>query len=522
MKPIYAMRGLVVLCAALGVIGAYAQQPAPASTISKSITAVGYQLGNATKVDLKGTNLAPEAEGKAKIDPKRGTTKIEVDVRDMDQAVKFGNEFLTYVLWAVSPEGRAGNLGEIHIDSYGYGKLTAGTPLQVFSLIVTAEPYFSVRQPSEVVVLENEVRKDTKGNVLVVNEYQLMRRNQYEKMGNPLALTLDLKNTPLEVYEARNAVDIARSRAAGKYAGSIFMKAEDSLEKAENALARKANKKEIISTARQAVQFSEDARLLSAQRQEEERVASELDALKARVEAEEKAALESAEASRRADEEARRQAELATLREARVRAENDAAMLRAKALADAEARRQAELAAAREAQMNAATGAAKQAAAEAQRLRLQAERDQAELRQKLLHQFSKVLETRDTDRGLVVNLPDVLFDSGQYTVRPSAREKLARLAGIVINYPRLDLRAEGHTDNVGSEALNQHLSENRAQAVRDFLVSQGVTNSITVVGMGFRVPVEANTTAVGRQKNRRVELIISGEVIGLKVGTVRN
>jgi outer membrane protein OmpA-like peptidoglycan-associated protein len=149
----------------------------------------------------------------------------------------------------------------------------------------------------------------------------------------------------------------------------------------------------------------------------------------------------------------------------------------------------------------------------------QAAREKAELRARLLQQFNDVLETRDTERGLIVNMGDVLFDTGRFTLRPIAREKLARLAGIALNYPGLKLESEGHTDNVGSEALNQKLSEQRANAVREYLISQGIPgDKITSSGKGFSMPVGDNKTAAGRQQNRRVELIVSGEVIGSKIG----
>lgn len=149
-------------------------------------------------------------------------------------------------------------------------------------------------------------------------------------------------------------------------------------------------------------------------------------------------------------------------------------------------------------------------------------REKAELRARLLQQFNAILETKDTERGLVINMGDVLFDTGKYSLRPLAREKLARLSGIVLNYPGLRLEAEGHTDDVGGEAFNQKLSEQRANAVCEYLISQGIASEkVTAVGKGFSMPVEDNKTADGRQKNRRVELIVSGEVIGTKIESIR-
>jgi len=492
-----------------------AEPGVPASdVVSKSTKAIGYQAGGgSTKVDLKGTELMPQAMGEAKVEAKKGATDIEADIKGLAQPGRLGAEFLTYVLWAVSPDGRTSNLGEVQIDKDGKGKLNVSTQMAVFSLIVTAEPYFAVRQPSELVVIENDIRRDTKGKLFIINDYKLMKKAQYQKKANPLALTVDLKNVPLEMYEARNAVEIAKSNQAEKYSPEIYTKADASLKMAENALARKAQTKEIISTARQAVQFSEDARALAAQRQEEERITNERKAAaaKAKGEAEAKAAAEAAEAKRKADAEAKLQAELAAAKQAQMKAEADAAATRAKAEADAAAARAKTEADALRAKEEAAK-------AEAERAHKAAE----DLRAKLLQQFSQVLDTRDTERGLVVNMSDVLFDSGKYTLRQEAREKLARIAGIVLNYPGLKLEAEGHTDNVGSEELNQKLSDQRADSVRQYLLAQGILeSSITSVGRGFSVPVAPNDTAAGRQKNRRVELIVSGEVIGTAIGDVK-
>src|SRR5260221_5373408 len=325
MKAIFA----ALIFATLGATGvpadARTSQDVPASSrMSKSNTAIGFTVGGgSTKVDLKGSELTPQANGEAKVQAKAkaGLTNIDVTVKALTPPSKLGAEYLTYVLWAVTPEGRTGNAGEILINKDGEGRLSTTTPAQTFSMIVTAEPYFAVRIPSEMVVLETETRKNTKGKIFPVSEYKLMKRGQYAKLGNPLAMTPDVERVPLEMYEARNAVDIAKSRGADKYAPEIFSKAQGSLDLAENALARNADKKQIVSTARQTVQFSEDARALAAQRQDEERIAAEREAAaaKAKAEAEGKAAAEAAEAKRKADEEARRQASSLPLRKARSR-----------------------------------------------------------------------------------------------------------------------------------------------------------------------------------------------------------
>ena len=494
-------------------------QALPASDVTgRAIKAIGYQVGGGgTTVDLKSTGLVPGATGEANVEARASVTTVQAKVSGLKVPTPLGPEFLAYVVWAISPEGRAVNLGEVRPNDDGRGELKATTQLQSFSLFVTAEPYASVRLPSEMLVLENDVRKSTKGRLFIVDDYKLMKRSQYQKRENPLALTLDLKNVPLEMYQARNAIEIAKSRGAEKYAPEILSKAQGGLDLAENALARKADKKEIISLARQTTQSSEDARALTAERQEQERIAAEraAAAAKAKAEAEAKAAAEAAETARRAEAESRRQAELAAAREAQLKAEAAAQLAEA---ARQEAVLKANEAAAREARIaSEAASAAREASAkaEAERARAAAEA----LRGQLLEQFNRILETHDSDRGLVITMADVLFDTGKFDLRPPTREALARLSGIVLAHPGLKLEVEGYTDSTGSDALNQTLSEQRASTVRGYLVQQGLAgDSITAKGFGKAAPVADNATAAGRQKNRRVELVVSGEVIGVRIG----
>jgi outer membrane protein OmpA-like peptidoglycan-associated protein len=481
---------------------AVAQNAPESSLTSKSIKAIGYPVGGGgTKVDLRGTQLMPQANGVAKVEATQGKTNIEVSVKRVAPPSGLGAEFLTFVLWIVTPDGRTGNTGEILVDKNGDGKLRATTPAQTFSLVVTAEPYFAVRLPSEMVILENDTRKNTKGQIFPVNDFRLMKRAQYEKLGNPLALTPDLERVPLQVYEARNAVDIAKLRGAEKDAPEIFSKAIAGLQMTENALAAQTEKQEIMSKARQTIQFAEDARALAAQRQEEARIAAEKEAAAAKARA---------EAEAKASEEAKRQAELANAKQAQLKAEADAAAVRAKAEADAAALRA-------KAEADALKAKEEAALAEAERSRQAANA----LREQLLEQFNRILETRDTPRGLVVNMGDVLFDFGKYDLRSEAREKLAKLSGIVLGHPGLNLAVEGHTDDVGSDQVNQTLSEKRAEAVRSYLIGEGglVPTNVTAQGFGKSSPVSDNSTPKGRQKNRRVEIVVSGEVIGVKIGT---
>jgi outer membrane protein OmpA-like peptidoglycan-associated protein len=481
---------LVFAVSCAGCVLAQGKPQIPDSdVVQKSIKAVGYEVGGgSTRVVFVGTPAAPNASGEAKVDAKKGSTAIEVKVQGMPQPPTLGAEFLTYVLWSVTPDGATTSLGEIRVDKNGEGKLNTIAQSQTFALGVTAEPYFAVALPSEVVVLVNDTKKNTKGKIYPENSYKLMKRSQYAKLGNPLALTLDLKNVPLDMYEARNAVEIAKSQEADKYAPDIFSKATSSLQMAENSLTSKEDKGKIVTNARQTIQFAEDARALSAERQEAERIQKEKDAAAAAAKgkAEEQAAVE-----------AKRQSELTAAKEAQMKAEA------AQAQAEAEAKQTAE---------RAKTQAAKE---EAERARAAT----AALRSQLLQQLNSVLQTTDSPRGLVVNMADVLFDFGKYDLKPDTKITLAKLSGIIQAHPGLNLAIEGHTDNIGSDEANMKLSQQRGDAVRGFLVQLGLgADTVTAVGLGKAEPVSDNSTNEGRQKNRRVEIIISGELIGAKIG----
>jgi outer membrane protein OmpA-like peptidoglycan-associated protein len=461
--------------------------------ISRSIQAVKYRAKGSTRIDFRGTALLPRAKGDAKIESKTSAVTIEASFDNLSPATQFGSAYLTYVLWAISPEGRANNLGQLILDGTK-SKLQVTTRLQTFGLIVTAEPFFAVSSPSEEVVLENIARSDTKGQVDVVDaKYELLQRGRYASANlSPLEGSSDV---PLELLQARNAMRIARWRGADKYAPESWAKAQAALDRAEDYQSRK-QRKSVATASREAVQGFEDAITISVKRQADERLTQEREA-SAQREAQANAAQQS-EAQQRAEAEKQKlQADLAAAKDAQARAEAEAQQQQAQQQA-AQARQQAEQ--------------ARQAA-------IKSQQEQQQLRASLLEQFNRILETRDTVRGLVVNMGDVLFASGKFDLRPEARERLAKLSGIVIAHKGLNLAVEGHTDNVNTEAFNQKLSEERAGTVRAYLIAQGLDpNSITTTGYGMSQPVADNTSAAGRQKNRRVEIVISGEIIGVKIG----
>jgi len=509
------------------------QQPVIDVRVSRSIQAVTYRENTSTQIDFKGTVLLPRAEGKAHIEAKRGRVEVKAEFDNLEPAARAGRAYVTYVLWAISPEGQPNNLGELLLDGKK-GKLDATTRLQSFGMIVTAEPYFAVTRPSDAVVIENIARQDTKGAVTEVDaKYELLERGRYEQLN--LQASQD-ERVPLALQEARNAVRIAEAQGAPKFAPESWAKAQGALLQAEDYYHRK-QKQPVLTASRNAVQAAEDARSIAAKRQEQDRIARQQQV--AADEAARAQAEQQAEAQRRRDAEAQREAEAQRADQARQQADEAARQTQqvqeqaAQARAEAEARQQAEVKARadaetqREAEAQRAQQAQQQAqeaarqAQHAQDQAAQSEREKQELREKLLAQFNQILETRDTPRGLVVNLSDILFDPAKYTLKPGAREALAKLSGIVVNYPALKLRVEGYTDSRGTEEFNQKLSEERANIVRSFLVGQGVkTDSIDAVGLGPNMPVADNSTPEGRRKNRRVEIIVSGEVIGSQVGAL--
>ena len=478
--------------------------------VSRSTRAVNYRhRGGSTTVDMRGTTLMPEAGGRAKVDGKEGRLAIDVEVTHLDPASKFGGQYLTYVLWAVTPEGRAVNLGEILPGDNGKSRISVTSDLQAFGLIVTAEPYFSVTRPSEKVVVENIIRPETKGFEEAIDaKFDMLEGSEYviDVPADQLPSATAAPSVPLDLLEARNAVAIAKAAGAATYAADSLAKAQDMLDRAEDYLRRKQGRTPIGTAARGASQMAEDARIITLKRKEDERVAAErrriLDA-QAKAEAEARASADAeAAAKARSEEDARR------------RAQAEADQLAAeKARATAEQQQAAALAEQQRAQAEAEK--ARIAAEQADAQRQEAIRQKEEMRARLLHQLNQVLETKDTPRGLVVNMPDVLFDSGQYTLKPAARERLARISGIVGAYPDLLLEVEGHTDSIGSDEYNQKLSEKRAGSVQAYLVNAGVSpDKVIPRGLGKSDPIADNKTAAGRKLNRRVEMIVSGDVIG--------
>lgn len=443
------------------------------TVVQGSAKAINYRnLKHATEIDLLGTVLVSNASGEAKVKSENGAIQITAKVKNLPPASTFGGEFLTYVVWGISPEGSATNLGELILEK-GQGKVKVSEKLQTFGLIVTAEPYFAVSQPSNVVVMENAIRKGSAEQFEFIDaKFELLKRGQYTLNLDAMAPMAMDEKTPFHVFQARNAVRIARATGASAYAPEAFGKAETYLAQAE---IKEGGRKARVVSAKEAVQRAEDARLISVQKQDVERLAMERQAAQDKL------------------DESKRETAMAS-------AAADSALLKT-----------------RQAEIENAGLKARNEGLQSRNEGLKANNEG--LRAKLMDQLNAVLQTRATARGLIVNMSGVLFQNGKATLLPAAREKLSKIAGILSTHKGLKVEADGFTDSNGSEALNQRLSEQRAKNTMDFLVSQGVaSDSVTSRGFGEENPIATNETAAGRQENRRVELVVSGEgITGQKI-----
>jgi outer membrane protein OmpA-like peptidoglycan-associated protein len=450
--------------------------------VQRDLDAVNYlHRSGSTKIGFVGTTLLPAAKGEAKVTSERGGITIDAEFKGLTPANGFGPEYLTYVLWAISSDGRPANLGEV-LPEGTKNNIHVTTALQSFGLIVTAEPYFSVTQPSDVVVMQNVVLNDKTNGVLekVNAHYTLLPRGLYAQTEGSKSVSDPItrnERSPLELYEAQNAVRIAMMAGADKYAADIMQEANQDLRNASDIdRNKKGDRKMEITFARQAVQRAEDARISTLRKQADER---------------------------------QRNAEMA-----KQQAQTDAQQSQLQAQ---QAQLEAERARAATAEADAQRARAEAQAAAAQQQASKSVDDANAIREKLRNQLNTVLATTETARGLIVNMSDVLFDTGKYTLKPDTKVSLAKVAGILQAYPGLKLQVEGYTDSVGADDYNQKLSENRAGSVQDFLIAQGVPQAnISATGYGKTHPVADNSTAAGKAQNRRVNLVVSGAAIGVE------
>ena len=474
---------------------AFGQAASPSSQHEvQEIMALTYPEGKTVSVKLIGTSRLAGAKGEAKVERKRGATEIEIELDEMRPAMLFGGDFATYVFWTVSPEGFANNVGEFVLEG-NRGKLNVTTRLQAFGMFVTAEPHYMVRSPSRFVVMENtKLKSDLKTAVETSEIPYRGYQGEYKSTRESIPKELEAKSEMrTELLQAQKAVELAERAQAEKYALVKLTEARMSLKKAEASEKGRVDKKQVAILGKEAVRLAfeaqtaaEDARIAEKKKADE--------AERARL------ATEAADAQRRAaDEAAQRQeaARLAAEEAARKEEENRKAQAAARSREEEAARRAAEEAARRQ---------------EAEAAAASATREREEARNRMAQALGQIAETRSTARGLIVNLPDILFDTGKATLRSEAREVISRIAGVLMIAQGITLKIEGHTDSVGGDEYNQKLSEQRAGSVKEYLEKAGVKPElITIEGFGKTQPIADNNSAAGRQKNRRVEIVISDQ-----------
>jgi outer membrane protein OmpA-like peptidoglycan-associated protein len=475
---------MIALCVAAALSGgaatlAFAQGVERSEAIASSdalsqISMYSYRDGPKSKLLLRGTPLAATAEGKVQVEYQNDNARISAEAKDLPEPASLG-PYTTYVLWAVTPDGRATNRGVIGGIEGGKCELETNYGQSQFALIVTAEPHFAVTIPSTMMVLYN-VADDVKGTESKVTT--LTERVDYARLGgSQLSPPVTNKANPLEVVQARYAIAIARAAGADQFGSDAYVTAKQKLAAAEAALAgnRGSERKTAPGLAREAVIAGEDARRAAL-------LASTNNAVAERQRAAALAATNAANATARVT---------ATAAETRSREAATAAATEAREAAAAAATAAA-----------ASSQAASQAAAGVERQRA---------RDDLRNRLNQALPTRDSSRGLVAEIGGVQFATGTAATNVAARESLSKFSGIVASYPGLRFSVEGHTDSVGSVAMNNELSLKRAMAVRDYLIEQGVpASSIDVAGLGLSTPIGDNATTEGRARNRRVEIVVSG------------
>jgi outer membrane protein OmpA-like peptidoglycan-associated protein len=493
----------VLLCALPAACQGHGSVPIYRVTVvQRSVDAINYQYRSGpTQIDFTGTVLLSKSKGEATVESKRGRTEIDAKFEHLEAPSRFGREYLTYVLWAITPEGRPHNIGELVADAGDKSKVHVTTDLQAFGILVTAEPYSAVRQPSDVVVLENRVRPDTVGKIERIDvKYELMPRGHYtweepanlqSSVANAPKVSMDRYEALLQLYQAQNAIGIARVSRADQYAPNTFAKAEQLLAEAQRLDQFKGNSRLVVQNAREASQTAEDARAIAERREQDEKVAR-------------------AQADASVAQQAKAQADAETMR---ARSEADAARVQADAERIGRERAEADAAAAR----NRAAQAEADAAASRMRSAIQSNhaiQDQGEAqrtgnRMRLLEQLNGVEITRDTPRGIVVTVPDMSFSGPQ--LKGTSTEQVARVARILAAQPGLRVQVEGYTDSGNSEGL----SARRAEAVQGVLLGAGLPpNMVSTRGLGDSRPLASNASPSGRIENRRVEIVISGGSLG--------
>ena len=469
--------------------------PAHAKTVK--LGAAQFPEKRTVELSFKATPIAPTAQLDAKVDYRNGQARIELAFSDMKPAILFGGDVTCYVVWAVTRDGQVENLGEL-VTRKRNGTLNFSTGKKNFALMVTAESFFLVAEPSELLVFTNRgTMVGSRAEPFHFDAFVEAPRHSMDAIGH---IKWDSK-VPIELLQARKAHELAERNDARKHAGKVFYDAGAMLRAANGTAVSAPKSRELLDYSRRAVALSNEALNISLQRIESIELERRLVERRAETEALERRAAEAEAAAERVRAETERTiAETAALREERTSLENSMLSLKQeKNDLQHESQRLV-------AEMTALDQQRRELSAESQRF--QRERD--ELRGRLQNALSHVASTEDSARGLVVNLPDILFDVNEDTLKPEARIVMAKLAGILLIMEGQGAMIEGHTDSTGDAAYNLDLSRRRANAVKQFMQVQGVApERLIAKGFGVEHPVAENATAEGRGRNRRVEFIIS-------------
>ncbi len=544
---------------------------APLAAVDVQLAAVQFPEGKSVDLDFAATSRVAPAQAEAEVRFKNGQANVEVSYKKLPPAILFSGDVTSYVVWAVARDGATENLGELIVRKQS-GDAEYRTGQKEFGLMITAEPYPLVLKPSELVVFTSVAPPPRKFKSSPVT---LSAFAPAPRLGNPtIGSMVYAGSEPLDLVQAQSVFQQAQQMGAEKYAPDAMRDASITLAQATNSYKGGKTKlgldysRRSLSQSSAAIRTTQQKMADEASAAEAARRAAELQALEQQrtmaqnqaaeaqqqtlaareqaVAAREQAAAAQSQLNRAEQQAAAAQQQMTLLQQQAQAAQQEAAVAQERAAAaglsaeaadaarrDADAARQkaetlAAQASAAQAQAEKTTAEASAAAAalevqkqqletrvgqtEAENARLRAERNDLEGR--LSGALSEVAQISQSARGVVVNLPDILFDTNKATLKPNAQVALAKLAGIVSLFPNINLRIEGHTDSTGGDAINVPLSRDRAKSVMTFLESQGVAaRRMSAEGYAARIPVADNATPEGRAKNRRVEIILAEGVI---------
>ena len=455
---------------------------------------VTYPERNEIEIDFVFDQRAPEATMIAEVEYGEGQAEMNIRYKEMKPAILFGGDVTCYVLWAVTRDGTVENMGELWVRDDSE-KVEYSTGLKSFAMMVTAEAHPLVSEPSELVMFHSlaDTAKHATSTQFTFSGFAPAPAIEYPSV----ARVIWDRTEPLDLRQAQKAYELAVNAGAETYAPTQLFRARTTLDQASGFSA--GNKeKATVDYSRRSLSLSAEALQVTARRKEAEAVEAKIARRTAEMEALTTRAGE-AEASAAAAVDDLVEANQAIEEVQRSRTEAEAAVLAAQGeLTRIETER--------------ATLVASVSALEEQSVAL--EREKAELSARLQGALSQVADTKDSARGMIVSLPDILFDLNEATLKNEAKIVIAKLAGIFLILPELNLRVEGHTDSTGSAGHNQGLSERRASSVRDFLAQQEIGGQrMVAVGYGLTRPVADNSTRAGRASNRRVEIVIGEGVI---------